>query len=126
MPTPTLDEFVTGAKAFLDANATPKPEERKFVWGEGSDNISMFEEREKDTELRLLEQAKQFRQQRFDAGFGWITGPTQYGGRGLDKGYQAAYDAVEARYEIPNQSFFLIGLGMIAPTILDHGSDAAR
>jgi alkylation response protein AidB-like acyl-CoA dehydrogenase len=126
MTNPTIEEFSAEAKAFLDANATPKPEERKFVWGEGSDNISMFEEREKDKELQLLEKAKEFRQKRFDAGFGWITGPTQFGGRGLDKGFQAAYDAIEARYEFPNQSFFLIGLGMIAPTILDHGSDAAR
>jgi acyl-CoA dehydrogenase len=126
MTNPTIEEFSAEATAFLDANATPKPEERKFVWGEGSDNISMFEEREKDKELQLLEHSKEFRQQRFDAGFGWITGPTRYGGRGLDKSFQAAYDAIEARYEIPNQGFFLIGLGMIAPTILDHGSDAAR
>ena len=126
MTNPTIEDFTAQAKAFLDANATPKPEERKFVWGEGSDSVSMFEERDPDKERTMLEEAKAFRQKRFDAGFGWITGPQQHGGAGLDKSFQAAYDAVESRYEIPNQSFFLIGLGMIAPTILDHGSDAAR
>lgn len=126
MTSPTIEAFSDEAKAFLDANATLKNTNRKFVWGEGSDNISMFEERDPHLERRMLVEAQEFRRQRFDAGFGWITGPSEYGGRGLDRSYQAAYDAVEAGYEVPNQSFFLIGLGMIAPTILAHGSDAAK
>jgi len=122
----TIEDFQADAKAFLDANATPKNSDHKFVWGEGSDNISMFEERDPEVERELLAASQAFCRARFDAGFGWITGPERYGGRGLDKSYQAAYDAVEAQYDVPNQSFFLIGLGMIAPTILAHGSDTAK
>ena len=121
-----VEAFAEQATAFLDANATPKNSDRKFVWGEGSDNISMFEERDPELEREMLVDAQTFRTSRFDAGFGWITGPTEYGGRGLDKSYQSAYDAVEAQYEVPNQTFYLIGLGMVAPTILAHGSDAAK
>ena len=40
MSTPTLDEFIAEATAFLDANATLKGAEKKFVWGEGSDKVS--------------------------------------------------------------------------------------
>ncbi|MFM8848180.1 MAG: acyl-CoA dehydrogenase family protein [Actinomycetota bacterium] len=40
--------------------------------------------------------------------------------------FQRAYDNLESRFEIPNQSCFTIGLGMVAPTILAHGSDSAR
>ncbi len=122
----SIEDFSAEATAFLDANATPKNTERKFVWGEGSDNISMFEERDTASEQELLAAAQEFRRRRFDAGFGWITGPTEYGGRALDKRFQAAYDAIETGYELPNQSFFMIGLGMIAPTILAHGSDVAK
>ena len=121
-----VEAFAEQATAFLDANATPKNSDRKFVWGEGSDNISMFEERDPELEREMLADAQTFRTSRFDAGFGWITGPTEYGGRGLDKSYQSAYDAVEAQYEVPNQTFYLIGVGMVAPTILAHGSDAAK
>ncbi len=121
-----IEAFADEAKAFLDANATPKNSDRKFVWGEGSDTISIFEERDPELELAMLADAQTFRQRRFDAGFGWITGPTEFGGRGLDKRYQSAYDAVEAQYDVPNQTFYLIGLGMVAPTILAHGSDAAK
>ncbi|MDQ3542326.1 MAG: hypothetical protein M3431_00455, partial [Actinomycetota bacterium] len=87
-----VEAFAEQAKAFLDANATPKNSDRKFVWGEGSDNISMFEERDPELEREMLADAQTFRTSRFDAGFGWITGPTEYGGRGLDRSYQSAYD----------------------------------
>src|SRR5262245_28358091 len=92
----TLDEFTAAAKGFLDATVRPRDADRKFVWGEGSDNVSMFEERTREEEDAIIAAARAFRQARFDAGFGWITGPAEFGGRGLDKSFQAAYDAVEA------------------------------
>ena len=39
----TLDEFRAEIVAFLDANATPKDEQEKFVWGEGSDDVALFD-----------------------------------------------------------------------------------
>ena len=126
MTVPTIDEFTSAATAFLDATVAPKDADRKFVWGEGSDNVAMFEERTRDEEDAIIAAARSFRQARFDAGFGWITGPPQYGGTGLGKPYQAAYEALESRYDVPNQGPFLIGLGMIAPTILAHATDAAK
>ena len=42
---PTLDEFRDEVVAFLDANAKLKQaEEQQFVWGEGDDDVAMFEE----------------------------------------------------------------------------------
>jgi alkylation response protein AidB-like acyl-CoA dehydrogenase len=123
---PSLEEFRAEVTAFLDANAERREAERKFVWGEGSDKVTMFEERDRDTEIEMLQAACAWRAKRFDAGFGWITGPAAYGGRALPSAYQREYDALESRYQVPNQSFFTIGLGMVAPTILAHGSDAAK
>ena len=122
----TIDEFRAAADEFLRANTTEKNAERKFVWGEGSDKVAMFEERDRGTERALLSEAQAFRAKRFDAGFGWISGPEEFGGRALPTAYQRAYDTVEARFDVPSQAFFLIGLGMVAPTILAHGSDAAK
>jgi alkylation response protein AidB-like acyl-CoA dehydrogenase len=123
---PTLDEFRAEVTAFLEANAERREAERKFVWGEGSDKVAMFEERDRDTELEMLRDACAWRAKRFDAGLGWITGPAEYGGRGLPSAFQREYDALESQFQVPNQSFFTIGLGMVAPTILAHGSDAAK
>jgi len=122
----TLEQFEADALAFLEANASRKEAEKKFVWGEGSDKVAVFEERDKETERRDVARACDWRQKKFDAGFGWITGPEPYGGRGLPVAYERAYQRLEAGFEIPNQSSFTIGLGMVAPTILAHGSDAAK
>jgi hypothetical protein len=78
---PTLDEFRTEVLAFLDANAERKPEEKQFTWGEGDDDVAMFEEVEPEVERRQLEEAKAWRAKRYDAGLGYITGPKSTGAR---------------------------------------------
>ena len=122
----TIEQFTADAHKFLAANAEPRESKKAFVWGEGSDNVSMFEERSKQAEDEMVSRAKQWRQQKFDAGFGWISGPEQYGGRGLSNEFEKAYSKAEAQYKVANQSIFQIGLGMVAPTILAHASDEAR
>ena len=122
----TIEQFTADAHTFLAANAEPRESQKAFVWGEGSDNVSMFFDHSKQSEDELVSRAKKWRQQKFDAGFGWITGPTQYGGAGLTNEFEKAYDKAESQYKIPNQSIFQIGLGMVAPTILAHASDEAR
>jgi acyl-CoA dehydrogenase len=123
---PDLATFAAECRSFLDANATPKPPERTFVWGEGGDNVSLFDEISPDAELAALVEAKAWRAARWDAGLGWITGPVELGGRGLSKAHEKAYTTLEADYVIPDQQFFGIGFGMIAPTILAHGTDEVR
>jgi acyl-CoA dehydrogenase len=122
----SIDDFRAEVTEFLDANAEQKQAEQRFVWGQGSDKVAMFEERDREAELELLGEAQKWRAKRYDAGFGWITGPEEYGGRGLSAAHQRTYDALESRYDVPNQGFFGIGLGMVAPTILAHGSEEAK
>jgi alkylation response protein AidB-like acyl-CoA dehydrogenase len=122
----TLQQFETEAQAFLDANVPKKDAERSFVWGEGSDKVAMFEERSRTDERNDLQRACEWRGKKFDAGFGWITGPADYGGRDLPGAYEKAYQQIEAQYQVPNQTAFTIGLGMVAPTILAHGSESAK
>ena len=81
----SFDDFEQQARDFLDANATKKEAEKKFVWGQGSDKVSMFEEKDRDTELADVRKAQEWRAKKFDAGFGWITGPAKYGGRELPR-----------------------------------------
>ena len=70
--------------------------------------------------------AKAWRAKRYDAGLSWIGGPKMYGGRQLPHAYERHYNELEARYEVTNQSYFGIGLGMVAPTINDHGQQEVR
>ena len=124
---PTLDEFRDEVTAFLDANAERKADEvKQFVWGEGSDDVSLFEEVDRAKELEDLAKAKAWRAKRYDAGLGWIGGPTEYGGRELPAAYDRLYASLETKYHVPAQGFFGIGLGMVAPTIKDHASPEVR
>jgi alkylation response protein AidB-like acyl-CoA dehydrogenase len=122
----SLDEFETEARAFLDDNAERREPSKAFVWGEGSDKVAVFEERTREAEVELLARAKEWRGLKFDAGFGWISGPVAFGGRGLPAAYDRLYSRIEHEYRVPNQGFFGIGLGMVAPTILAHATPAAK
>jgi acyl-CoA dehydrogenase len=122
----TLDEFRSECKEFLDANAELRDPEQKFVWGQGSDNVALLEEIDPERERRELAEGKEWRAKRYKAGLGWITGPNEYGGRELPTAYERAYASLESNYRIPNQTFFGIGFGMIAPTILAHAIDNVK
>ena len=125
-PDMSLEEFTTAATKFLETNLDRKEAEKTFVWGEGSDKVNVFEERTRQQELEMLEESKAWRRKKFDAGFGWITGPTEYGGAGLTPAHERIFNRLESEYKVPNQGFFQIGLGMVAPTILAHASAAAK
>lgn len=119
------EAFEREALDFLQSNAEPRVEITR-QWGEGSDKVSLFPERTPEEDRADLEAAKSWSMRRFDAGFGWITGPEQYGGRNLPRSYQRIYDHLESGFNIPSQAVFGIGLGMIAPTILAHATEEVK
>jgi alkylation response protein AidB-like acyl-CoA dehydrogenase len=118
-------EFRTEALHFLESNSSPRIEVTTG-WGEGSDEVSVLPEQTLEEELANLDAARSWAQKRFDAGFGWITGPPDLGGRGLPRGYQRIFDGLEGRFDTPNMTVFGIGLGMVAPTIQAHATDDVK
>jgi len=119
------EAFRAQALEFLQANAKPRIEE-KTGWGEGSDRVGLLAEKSAQEEAEEVATAKAWRQKTFDAGFGWITGPTEYGGRGLTSAYERVWSSVEAGFDVPSGSPFGIGLGMVAPTILAHATPEVK
>jgi acyl-CoA dehydrogenase len=121
----STEAFEAEALAFLTANV-PLKEEVRFEWGAGSDKVALLPERTPEEDRADLASARTWAQKVFDAGFGWVTGPTAYGGRGLDREYERCWHRLEARHETPSLSVFGIGLGMVAPTIRAHGTEAVK
>jgi alkylation response protein AidB-like acyl-CoA dehydrogenase len=121
----TEADFRADARTFLDEHAERRVEE-KFEWGKGSDQVGLLEEKTAEQEAAEIAAAKRWKATEFDAGFGWISGPEEYGGRALPSSYERAYREVLADYTIPSQSMFGIGLGMVAPTILAHAIPEVR
>ena len=119
--TVSAEQFEHDAREFLDAHAAKRPPDT-FVWGEGSDHVGLFPERTPEQETADLAAARSWAQTVFDAGFGWITGPPAYGGRGLPREYERTYSRLAAEYRTPSMAIYGIGLGMVAPTILAHAT----
>lgn len=121
-----LETFTREALEFLTDSLAPRPVDRPFVWGEGSDDVSFFEQRDLESELAEVETAREYSRKRYDAGFGWLTGPVECGGRGLESEHEARFAELERQFDTPNMNVFAIGLGHVAPTILEHATDAVR
>ncbi|WP_024795240.1 acyl-CoA dehydrogenase family protein [Tomitella biformata] len=127
-PPEEMDSFTAEARAFLDAHATRRAgAESSFRWGEGEDHTGYFTDDPPAVEMGKVDAARAWQRARHEAGFGWITGPEAYGGRGLTPIHDLVYDLVESEYVVPDTGVLsLIGLGMIGPTILAHAQDAVK
>jgi alkylation response protein AidB-like acyl-CoA dehydrogenase len=123
---PDLAAFADEARAFLDAHAERRKGSGSFVWGEGNDYVGFFGDPQADDAADVAA-ARAWQRVRHENGFGWITGPKTYGGRELTSLHDFTYDLVEAEYDTPDTEVLsVIGLGMVGPTILTHGSDFLR
>ena len=120
-----LDSFDRECDIFLD-QYPKKAQEESFEWGIGSDRTAVFEEVDPEVERVAVAAAREWRQDLWDAGLGWITGPPDLGGRGLHGSYQSRFDLKARRFDVPGNAKLTVGLGIVVPTILEHGSDSAR
>ena len=72
--------------------------------------------------LTPLEQAKVWQKQKYDAGWACIGWAPEFGGRGASAIEEVIWRQEESHYDLP-ASFFLIGQGMIGPTLMAWASD---
>ena len=72
--------------------------------------------------LPPLEQAKLWQKRKYDAGWACIGWAPEFGGRGASAIEEVIWRQEESKYELP-ATFFLIGQGMIAPTLMAWASD---
>ena len=104
----------------MDFNDTP--EEARFR-AEAAEwlaaNVPSDDEREGLTPLAL---AKLWQKRKFDAGWACIGWDPQFGGRGASAIEEVIWRQEESRYDVP-LGFFLIGQGMIAPTLMAWASE---
>lgn len=113
--------FTESAHRFLSAHAEPVSTETS-TWGVGSDRVSYFAAGSAEEEHEAVQAARKWQGLRYDHGWGWITGPAEYGGLGLSARYQLLYQRAEAAYKVPDTSqLSVVGLGMVGPTVLAHG-----
>ena len=104
----------------MDFNDTP--EEARFreeasVWlAENAPTDDAFRA------LSPLEQAKVWQKRKYDAGWACIGWAPDFGGRGASAIEEVIWRQEESQYDLP-ANFFLIGQGMIGPTLMAWASD---
>ena len=111
--TPEEAEFRTGARAFLDKNATKRAPGAGMVYRAGNESPE-FRQRAKDWQAKKA-----------DAGYAGITWAKEWGGRGGSAIQQVIYDQEEAKYNVP-RGLFDIGLGMCIPTLFAYATEEQR
>ena len=72
--------------------------------------------------LSPLEQAKVWQKRKYDAGWACIGWAPEFGGRGASAIEEGIWNQEESQYDLP-ANFFLIGQGMIGPTLMAWASD---
>ena len=104
----------------MDFNDTPKEarfrEEASSWLAENAPTDEAFRA------LTPLQQAKVWQKQKYDAGWACLGWAPDFGGRGASAIEEVIWRQEESQYDLP-ANFFLIGQGMIGPTLMAWASD---
>jgi alkylation response protein AidB-like acyl-CoA dehydrogenase len=114
-------DFSQETLAFLTAHA-PRRQPEELVWGEGDENLALFHETTGEEEAREVAEAKAWQRTKWENGFGWLTGPEAFGGRGLSSEHDRLYRAIEAEYAVPDVSPLRVGLSTVSPALVKNGT----
>jgi acyl-CoA dehydrogenase len=115
-------EFATEAARFLAASAPRRSAEQAVEWGVGEERLALFHETSGEEERAEADAARRWQRAKWDAGFGWITGPAEYGGRGLGDSYERLFRLLEGEFDVADMSPLRIGLGTVGAALLAHGT----
>ena len=123
---PTIDEFRAEARAWL-SQRVPLRRQRATNWGEGSDRVPVFHNVSVEEERKVIDDLRAWKRQRFDAGYGPLSWPPEYGGRSLPPVYELAFSEEEAAFDVPPVHEAVgITTELIAPTIREWGTAEQR
>jgi alkylation response protein AidB-like acyl-CoA dehydrogenase len=105
-----LAEFRAEARTWLDAHAPAKGAPGDFTGGR---------------ELEFVDGCRRWQRTLFEGGWAGITWPEWAGGRGLSVLHDVAFRREQARYGVSGAAFD-VGIGMVGPTLMVHGTQAQR
>ncbi|MGH9301498.1 MAG: acyl-CoA dehydrogenase family protein [Acidimicrobiales bacterium] len=103
---PTEAAFRAEARAWLQANARLHPEAVHREAGH-------------------VNECRAWQARLFQGGWAGITWPVEYGGRGGTAVEQMIFSAEQAGFDVATGAF-AVGLGMVGPTLIAHGSDSQK
>ncbi|MEV0382639.1 acyl-CoA dehydrogenase family protein [Nonomuraea sp. NPDC050643] len=122
---PAPEKFRAEAAGWL-ASAAP-PRQADGAWGTGDDSVAVFENWSEEEEREHTERARAWEATRYDAGWGALSWPEEYGGRGLPAFYEQLYRQEEAAFDVPRRTeIFPVTQQLVAPAIRIWGTPEQR
>jgi alkylation response protein AidB-like acyl-CoA dehydrogenase len=114
--TPEEAAFRAAARAFV-AELAPPRESFAHHWPP--------REIDDDRDRRFVEASRRWQRCKHDHGFAGLSWPVEFGGRGLRGTFEALFAEEEGPVGLLS-GVFSVGIGMVGPTIIAHGSDEQR
>ena len=108
------------ARAFLEAHARPRRA--------GDDDFARFRflgDPSPEADAAHVRACKEWQRALFDGGWAGLAWPTEYGGRGGTVAEARAFAQEQARFDVETGAF-AVGIGMVGPTLIAHGTEAQK
>ncbi len=121
-----LEAWRADVRQWLASVSSPKAEE-VFAWGEGDPRLAIFLSMSHDEETAYLDRVRKYRRQRFDAGYGAIALPAEFGGAGLPSEYAVAFADEEREFAVPPSSEIIsVTTGLVGAAVSVFGTPEQR
>jgi alkylation response protein AidB-like acyl-CoA dehydrogenase len=114
--TPEEAAFRSEARAFLDAHA-PTPASYQHLWPP--------RDLDDTRDAAFVAAARAWQRRRYDHGFAGLTWPVEFGGRGLTTILEGVFAEEEGPVHLLS-GVFSVGINMVGPTIIAHGSEGQK
>jgi alkylation response protein AidB-like acyl-CoA dehydrogenase len=90
-------------------------------------DVTLFHRLEPREELDLVRRQAAWQKTKYEAGYGALSWPVEFGGRGLDARYDAVLAAEEARTGAPvGHELLSVTLKLVAPVLREYGRGSPR
>lgn len=117
-----LDAFRAEVRDWLASVAAPRS-----AAADGPADLAVFRNLSDEQEGRLLDAARNYRRQRFDAGYGALTLAPEHGGRGLPASYASEVARAELEFEVPPSTELIsVTTGLVGPAVAMFGTERQR
>ena len=121
-----LDQWRLGVREWL-ATVLPRRGQSQTVWGEGDPDLAIFRSLGYREEVALLAKIRSYRRARFDAGYGALTLPVEFGGAGLPGFYAVAFGEEERAFEVPPSTEIIsVTTGLVGSAVSVFGTPDQR
>jgi alkylation response protein AidB-like acyl-CoA dehydrogenase len=114
------DAFRARARTFLEAHARRRRP--------GDDDFARFRflgDPSPEADAEHVRRCKEWQRTLFDGGWAGIAWPKEYGGLGGSPAQARIFAREQARFDV-EAGAFAVGIGMVGPTLIEHGTEAQK